>query len=678
VKTRDAHTAPERDLAQLLSEAEATIQALLSGQIDAVVDPDTKTPVLLFEAQQRLRDSEERHRRIVETANEGIGTLDLNLKITFLNRRFADMFGYSVEELLGRSICDLMFAGNAAKTEWLRERPLGISEESEVQFVRKDGSRLWALLKTTPIRDSDGKYIGTLAMMTDWTYHKQSEEDLRSSEAQYRQIVESTTDGIIKIDSATRIVFINGQFAEMLNYAPEEMIGTSVFHFMGQKFEMSPDAFQSGRSDAVDATFQHKDGSVVPVNIARSPLSDKEGHSIGSLWMVRNFTEQNKLQEQLRQSQKMDAIGQLAGGMAHDFNNLLTVINGYSDLAIGRLQPADPLQRDMTQIKLAGQRAAALTRQLLAFSRKQVLLPTILNLNVVIQELEAMLHRLIGEDIDCRSALLPEAGSIKADRGQIEQVIMNFVINARDAMPSGGKLTIETQNVDLTEDFARQHRGVKVGPHVMLAVTDTGIGMDAPTQARIFDPFFTTKEAGKGTGLGLSTVYGIVQQSGGSVWVYSEVGRGTTFRVYFPRVGDDPRRFSYNTAPKNAAQGTETVLLTEDDDMVRALTKLILTNHGYHVLEAASGDAAILVCKGHADPIHLVITDMVMTGISGRDLVDRLGLLRPEMKVLYMSGYTDKAIVHQQALDETTPFLQKPFAPQSLLTKVREVLDRPA
>jgi CheY-like chemotaxis protein len=303
-------------------------------------------------------------------------------------------------------------------------------------------------------------------------------------------------------------------------------------------------------------------------------------------------------------------------------------------------------------------------------------LPTILDLNAVISELEKMLRRLIGEDVLLRTDLATETGSIKADRGQIEQVVMNLVVNARDAMPSGGKLTIETQNVDLTEDYTRKHVGVNPGPYVMLAMTDTGVGMDVQTQARIFEPFFTTKEAGKGTGLGLSTVYGIIQQSGGTIWVYSEVGRGTTFKVYLPRVGYDPQRYQRSTTPSDVARGTETVLLTEDDDMVRALASRVLSTYGYRVLEAASGGTAILICERTSEPIHLLISDIVMPEINGRDLADRLGKLRPGMKVLFMSGYSDKAIVHQQVLDEKTPFIQKPFAPQALLNKVREVLDK--
>jgi nitrogen-specific signal transduction histidine kinase/ActR/RegA family two-component response regulator len=387
-----------------------------------------------------------------------------------------------------------------------------------------------------------------------------------------------------------------------------------------------------------------------------------------------DVTERRVLEEQLRQSQKLEAIGQLAGGIAHDFNNLLTVVTGYSDLTVRQLQAADPVRRNVEEIKKAGERAASLTRQLLAFSRKQVLQPKVLNINAVISDIEKMLRRLIGEDVGLKTIIASELGSIKADPGQIEQVLMNLAINARDAMPQGGKLTIEAENVYLNDEYARQHIAVKPGPYVMLAVSDTGTGMDEKTQAHIFEPFFTTKEAGKGTGLGLSTVYGIVKQSGGNIWVYSEVGRGTTFKIYLPRVDEGAQEYKRSAEVEEIFQGTETILLAEDEEMVRKLAREVLETYGYQVLEAANGREALLICERYKEPIHLLITDVVMPEMSGRELSDRLAQLRPEIKVLYMSGYTDNAIVHQGVLDEGANFIQKPFSPHTLAQKVRTVL----
>jgi signal transduction histidine kinase len=379
-------------------------------------------------------------------------------------------------------------------------------------------------------------------------------------------------------------------------------------------------------------------------------------------------------QEQLLQSQKLEAVGQLAGGVAHDFNNLLTAIIGFSQLGLDQLAENDPLRRNLDEIKNASERAASLTRQLLAFSRKQVMQPQVLDLNSVVPDMEQMLRRMIGEDIELRTALQPDLGNVKADPSQMEQVIMNLVINARDAMPSGGKLTIETVNTDLDETYARHHVAVVSGAYVMLAVSDTGIGMDEETQNHIFEPFFTTKELGKGTGLGLSTVYGIVKQSGGTIWVYSEVGKGTTFKIYLPRVDERAEEYKNPVAAAQLPKGNETILLVEDADLVRRLAKEVLENNGYRVQEAATGTDALRIGEQTQEPIDLLLTDVVMSEMSGRELANRLTSLRPEMRVLYMSGYTDDAIVHHGVLDEGINFIQKPFSPYGLALKVREVL----
>lgn len=378
-------------------------------------------------------------------------------------------------------------------------------------------------------------------------------------------------------------------------------------------------------------------------------------------------------EEQLRQSQKMEAIGRLAGGIAHDFNNLLSVILSCADLAAAELPPEHPVQSDLGEIRHAGQRAADLTRQMLAFSRQQVLEPRSLDLNEIVSNLQKMLARVLGEDIDLKMRLSSRLGTVKADPGQIEQVLMNLVVNARDAMPRGGMLTVETSNVFLDEVYARQHLDVEPGPYVLLAVSDTGIGMDKETQARIFEPFFTTKERGKGTGLGLATVFGIVKQSGGNIWLYSEPGGGTTFKIYLPRTEGAPENMS-RTLPHRDTRGTETILLAEDEVQVRVTARTILERAGYHVLEARSPAEAIAI-SDHAEVIDLLLTDVIMPKISGRELAERITIKRPAIKTLFMSGYTDDAIVLHGVLEAGVFFLQKPFTPDSLVHKVRDVLD---
>jgi two-component system cell cycle sensor histidine kinase/response regulator CckA len=381
-----------------------------------------------------------------------------------------------------------------------------------------------------------------------------------------------------------------------------------------------------------------------------------------------------KTEDQLRHAQKMDAVGRLAGGVAHDFNNLLSVILSYAEILLGDLRPVEPMREEVEQIRKAALRAADLTRQLLTFSRHQVVEPKVIDLNDVLVNMDKMLQRIIGVDVEMLLLCGRSLGRVRADPGSIEQVIMNLAVNARDAMPQGGKLTMETANVTLDEESARTHLGTKPGPHVMLAVTDTGMGMDRATQARIFEPFFTTKEKGKGTGLGLSTVFGIIQRSGGSIWVYSEPGKGTSFKVYFPCV-DEVVDAVRAQPPPRTLRGTESVLLVEDDEQVRAVAGGILRRHGYSVIEARNGGEAMLFCEMHPDPVHLLISDVVMPLMSGPELARRLVSTRPEMLVLCMSGYTDDSVVRHGVMDSDIAYLQKPITPESLTRKVREVLD---
>jgi signal transduction histidine kinase/ActR/RegA family two-component response regulator len=434
--------------------------------------------------------------------------------------------------------------------------------------------------------------------------------------------------------------------------------------------------------DHFDTVRRRKDGCLVDVSLSISPIRDENNLVVGASKIARDMTERRKeeaalrrSEEQLRQAQKMEAIGSLAGGIAHDFNNILSVILSYASLVMDELQLDDAVRSDLDQISKAAGRAADLTRQLLAFSRQQMLQPRVLDPNQIVAGIEEMLGRTVGEDV-LLSVLPAEAvGKIYADAGQIEQVVMNLIVNARHAMPRGGSLTIETSNVVLDAEDAAERHGVVAGRYVMLAVSDTGVGMDPATMDRIFEPFFTTKEEGEGTGLGLSTVHGIVQQSGGHVRVYSEPGKGTTFEVYLPRTDGELDRETSRPCAARSYRGTETVLLVEDEDHLRVVVGSILRKQGYHVLDAQNGGEAFLIAEQFGAMIHLLLTDVVMPRMSGRELAERLAPTRPEMSVLYVSGYTKDATVHRGILDANTSFLAKPLTPEALLKKVRETLD---
>jgi PAS domain S-box-containing protein len=519
--------------------------------------------------------------------------------------------------------------------------------------------------------------------------HRAAREQLWQSNERYRTVVETASDAILTIDRDSRIEFANSAVERIFGYKAQEVIGRDLTMLMPAHFrELHKSAINrylaTGKKhfswQGALLTGLHKNGTEIPLEVSFGELAEGGHHLFTGI--VRDISEKRAaeeahgvLEEQYRESQKMDAIGQLAGGIAHDFNNLLTVITGYCELLRDDLGSASHHQTDLAEIERAAERAASLTRQLLAFSRRQILEPRVLSLSDSLRAMEPMLKRLIGEHIDVVVRTPPEIGHIKADAGQIEQVILNLGINARDAMPDGGTLLLELMDVELDVSYTRQHVDASPGPHVMLAVSDTGGGMDAATAARVFEPFFTTKPKGQGTGLGLSTVHGIVKQSGGIIGVYSEPGAGTTFKVYLPRV-DAPIDVTPAATTVETRHGSETILLLEDEDAVRGLAERVLEQHGYRVLAAATPGEALGLAAGCKGGLHLLLSDVVLPGMSGTSLAHKLLADHPGLSVLYMSGYTDGAIVQNGVLERDTPFIQKPFTPEALLRKVRAVLDR--
>jgi len=512
---------------------------------------------------------------------------------------------------------------------------------------------------------------------------------LRESEKKYQQIYDESPVGYHELDTKGRFTRVNRTELQMLGYSAGEMLGKPVWDFFEEedttrKVILAKLSGDVSFHDTFERTYRRKDGSTLLVLVEDRVLRDKGNQIIGIRSMVEDITERRraeealrKSEEQLRQWQRVEAIGRLAGGVAHDFNNLLMTIKGCSELLLGAFDRRDPRREEVEEILKAADRATSLTRQLLAFGRRQVLQPQVLDLNTVVMNMDKMLRRVIGEDVQLIASLRRDLWSVKVDPGMIEQVIMNLAVNSRDAMPNGGKLTIETTNVTHDEEYASHHVSVKPGYYAMLAITDTGCGMDKETQSHLFEPFFTTKEKGKGSGLGLSTVYGIIKQSGGNIWTYSEPGLGTTFKIYLPRVEETSHAYKPEISRKEikAPGGTETVLLVEDEEAVRSMVSKVLQNKGYRVLEASHGNEALEVCDKFEGPIHLMVTDVIMPQMSGRELAERLALVRPEMGVLYMSGYPDNTIVQHGVLEPGTAFLQKPFTISALELKVREILD---
>jgi two-component system cell cycle sensor histidine kinase/response regulator CckA len=503
-------------------------------------------------------------------------------------------------------------------------------------------------------------------------------QNLEHAKRELKTILDSIKTGILIIDQDTHLVMnANKSALEIMGYTKEDILGTPCHTLCLKENEKCPFSGlgSDGGLDNREYLLNKSNGETIPV--LKTVVS---AFLRGRSCLIESFvdiTERKHLEKQFHQSQKLEAIGRLAGGVAHDFNNLLMAIIGYCDLTLAGMEKATHSYRYVEEISKAADRAASLTHQLLALSRRQMMQPRILDLNAVISEIKTMLRRVIGEDIELITCLDPELAPIKADKGQLEQVIMNLTINARDAMPHGGKLTFQTSNVELDESSHHRNPIIAPGFYTLLTVSDNGEGMDKETQSHIFEPFFTTKGVGKGTGLGLSTVYGIVKQSEGYIWVHSELGEGTTVEIFLPCASDPFKKPERTSEPLPSPQGSETILLVEDESMLRTSIREGLETNGYHVLEASNGDKAILISRRYSDPIHLVLTDVVMPGMNGRMVAEALALIHPEARILYMSGYTDDAVIRNSLFDEKTAFLQKPFTPRELACKVREILDQP-
>jgi two-component system, cell cycle sensor histidine kinase and response regulator CckA len=634
----------------------------------------------LQQAEADLRAGQEMQRTLLENPIVAVGLSEGN-QVLYANRLLLELFGYSdLDEFLSIPLIDhVAQSSRAAILDRLEKTVAGIPYDPTFvhDIRRKDGSVRTLDINVLPYRWKGRSCRFTL--FRDVTESKRAEAAFRESEAKYRALVETTDTGYVILDPEGRVLDANPEYVRLTGHGTLlEILGRKVVEWtarndLARNAQEIRKCLEQGSVRDLELDYINTEGKLTPIEINATALHTAEGIRIVTL--CRDITELKRLEAQFLQSQKMEAIGVLAGGVAHDFNNLLSVINGYSELLQTDLGPDYSRIKDLEQIRQAGRYAASLTSQLLAFSRRQILQPQTIDLNDVVSDTCKILRRVIGETIELTVYAQPDLGFVKADPGQIEQVIMNLAVNARDAMPKRGRLTIETANVLLDEAQIREFPGMSAGPHVMLVVRDTGTGIDRETQAHIFEPFFTTKEFGRGTGLGLSTVYGIVKQSNGYIGIDSMVGKGTSFRIYFPQAQSRADRSGGAAMDGIDLSGTETVLLVEDDAAVRVLAVRVLNDRGYRVLEAANGKEALRKVHEFAEAIHLIVTDVVMPEMSGLELVAQVRLERPSVKVLLVSGYAGEDIAQHGMLDPTIALLPKPFTPTSLAHKVRGVID---
>jgi len=638
--------------------------------------------LLIYRIRRQLVEREELFHLITENAADMIAVVDMEGKRLYNSLSYQKALGYSPEELQASSSFEQIHPEDRERVIEAAEhaRRSGMGKTLEYRLRHKNGT--WLVLESTSsvIRNANGDPEKLVIVNRDITERKRAEQALQRSEAGFRSVVEDAPYGIYRASTSGRFLQVNPALQRMLGYElGEELLrkdlASEIFRYTGEYQRWSELLTGMDEVKDVELEWKRQDGTPITVRCSGRRVNDENGAPVYFEVFTEDVTEKRVLERQLRMAQKMEAIGRLSGGIAHDFNNHLGVIIGYSGVLNKALSTNPALRNHALEIEKAGQRAASLTKQLLAFSRQQVLTPAVLNLNTLTSDMEKMLPRLLGEDIEVSLALDPELGNVKADQSQIEQVIMNLAVNARDAMPVGGKLRIQTGNVQLDQAYTWNHPGSKVGTYVMLTVTDTGTGMDAATLTHIFEPFFTTKERGKGTGLGLATVYGVVKQSNGYIWVDSAPGNGTSFQIYLPRHVGQPAAEEQTRDSGENLRGSETILLVEDAEPLRKLAQTFLEAAGFRVLSAENGETALEVARRFGGAFDLLLTDVVMPGINGRVLAEQLLPRQPGMKVLYMSGYTDSFIAGHGVLDPQTHLLHKPFTDEVLIRKVRAVLD---
>ena len=638
--------------------------------------------LLIYRIRRQLVEREELFHLISENAADMIAVVDMEGRRLYNSLSYQKVLGYSPKELQASSSFEQIHPDDRERVKKAAEeaRRSGIGKTLEYRLRHKNGT--WLVLESTSsvIRNAKGEPEKLVIVNRDITERKRAEEALRRSESGFRSVVEDAPYGIYRTSLTGQFLQVNPALQKMLGYeSTEELLRRDlrnhIFRHAGEYQRLTELLACTEEIKDLEMEWKRQDGTPITVRCSGRCINDENGVPAYFEVFAEDVTEKRVLEKQLRMAQKMEAIGRLSGGIAHDFNNLLGVIIGYSGVLKKQLGPGSPLCEHALEIEKAGQRAASLTKQLLAFSRQQVLTPAVLNLNSLATDMEKMLPRLLGEDVEVSLALDPGLGNVKADQSQIEQVIMNLAVNARDAMPTGGKLKIQTNNVHLDQAYTWNHPGSKVGDYVLLAVTDSGTGMDAATLTHIFEPFFTTKERGKGTGLGLATVYGVVKQSNGYIWVDSAPGRGSSFQIYLPRHGGQSATDEQIVESKEKLRGSETILLVEDAEPLRKLAQAFLEAGGFRVLPAESGESALEVAARFGGTFDLLLTDVVMPGMNGRVLAEQLSPRQPGIKVLYMSGYTDSFIAGHGVLDPKTHLLHKPFTEELLIRKVREVLD---